>query len=364
MVPRRRKEQPPLTWQVKTEEIQEIVVQEVEVKVEEDLEETMEVAIEVGHVHITTPPWTDRPFKATGAVSGPDSHYAQVTATSRRVKKPWKIAPPYNFSREQEEELVDWYQANTDLYDKNSNYYRSKTKKSTLLHSKAKEFPGCTYAQLCRWIKGQRTRYGKLSRSASKSGSDGKKITDREQWILDKWAFMETHIIRLEKRRSTKRFEKKTLPRIYSEDALDALEFEFEKKTLPSVSSEDGLDALEVISEPTPSTSQQHSARRWITASPTVGSTTTTAEEEERQATQRELIKELVQQATGAREARHSMIQPQTSHERAVDTFLAFLKTELLKIPENVWNSYTIDALSRAQSFSRPCQPSLMKEET
>ncbi|XP_032869111.1 uncharacterized protein LOC116966869 isoform X2 [Amblyraja radiata] len=343
MVPRRRQEQPPLTWQVKTEEIQEIVVQEVEVKVEEDLEETMEVAIEVGHVHITTPPWTGRPLKATGAVSGPDSHYAQVTATSRRVKKPWKIAPPYNFSREQEEELVDWYQANTDLYDKNSNYYRSKTKKSALLHSKAKEFPGCTYAQLCRWIKGQRTRYGKLSRSASRSGSGGKKVTDREQWILDKWAFMETHIIRLERRRSTKRFE---------------------KKTLPSVSSEDGLDALEVISEPTPSTSQQHSARRWITASPTVGSTTTTAEEEERQATQRELIKELVQQATGAREARHSMIQPQTSHERAVDTFLAFLKTELLKIPENVWNNYTIDALSRAQSFSRPCQPSLMKEET
>ncbi|XP_078251648.1 uncharacterized protein LOC144591345 isoform X2 [Rhinoraja longicauda] len=45
----------------------------------------------------------------------------------------------------------------------------------------------------------------------------------------------------------------------------------------------------------------------------------------------------LMQQAT---EARQAMAQPRTPR----DTFLGFVKNELLKIPDNVWFNYTITA--------------------
>ncbi|XP_078262090.1 uncharacterized protein LOC144597050 [Rhinoraja longicauda] len=48
------------------------------------------------------------------------------------------------------------------------------------------------------------------------------------------------------------------------------------------------------------------------------------------------------------------MTQPQIPHERAVDTFLGFLKNELLKIPENVWFNYTVAAMMMAHNFSQP----------
>ncbi|XP_078257677.1 uncharacterized protein LOC144594706 [Rhinoraja longicauda] len=57
-----------------------------------------------------------------------------------------------------------------------------------------------------------------------------------------------------------------------------------------------------------------------------------------------------MQQATEAREARKA----QTPHERAGDTFLGFLKNELLKIPENVWSNYTIAAMTMPNNFSQP----------
>ncbi|XP_055489782.1 uncharacterized protein LOC129696185 isoform X3 [Leucoraja erinacea] len=330
MAPRRRKGQPkgkaqspsPPPRQVETEETQE--------------EKAQEESREVASVPTTTR--SGRPAKTAGtAAADPDSpsDYAQDTDASSEVKKGRiRKVLPYEFSREQEGELVEWYQANPELYDKNCQQYRNKDRKYSLVDNKAKEFPDCTYAQLCQWFTGQRTRYGKLSQSGNKSGSGGKNFTPRQQWIIDKWGFIKSHIVRAEMRQSTKKFDK--------------------KKPLPSMSSEEEFDSLDGTSGSTPSTSQQHSKKSRTTANSTAGSIPNATELEERGASQKELIKQLMQQATEAREARQAMTQPQTPHERAVDTFQAFLKTELLKIPENMWFNYTMAAMKVAHNFSHP----------
>ncbi|XP_055505176.1 uncharacterized protein LOC129705593 [Leucoraja erinacea] len=303
MAPRRRKAQPKSktqpTRQVETEGSQEIDVRE-------------EVTMEVGRVHTTTPP---RPVKSTGTaaaatVADPDSDYAQGTDSSSGVKKGSETRTlPYEFTLDQEEELVDWYRANPELYDQNCQHYHNKLKKKTLLENKAKEFPGCTLAQLCQWFKSQIATYDKLSQIASWSGSGDTYVTQRKQWIMDKW------------------FD--------------------EISSLSRFSSVEDLDSLEGTSGSTPSGSHQQSTRSRTTA----GFIPTAAEEEERQATQLKLTKELVQQVLAAKQ---SMTQPQTPHERTVDIFLAYLRTVMLKIPENIWHSYTADALSRALSFAQP----------
>ncbi|XP_032887720.1 uncharacterized protein LOC116979893 [Amblyraja radiata] len=80
-------------------------------------------------------------------------------------------------------------------------------------------------------------------------------------------------------------------------------------------------------------------------------------EEEEEEAREGEASQyELTKAATEAKEAILAMTQPETPHERAVDSFLGFYKTELLKIPENMWVDYIMAAIAVAQNFSHPTQ--------
>ncbi|XP_032869955.1 uncharacterized protein LOC116967469 [Amblyraja radiata] len=174
------------------------------------------------------------------------------------------------------------------------------------------------------------TKYGKLSQSGNKSGSGGKTLTLRQQCIIDKRGFINSQRVRVERRQSTMKFDK--------------------KKPLPTMSSEEVVDPLEGTSGSTPSTSQQHNK----TSRTTAGFTPTATGVEEREASRPELIKARMQQATEAGEARQAMTQPQTPHERAVDIFQGFLKTELLKIPENMWFKYTMAAMTVAHNFSQP----------
>ncbi|XP_032890954.1 uncharacterized protein LOC116981886 isoform X1 [Amblyraja radiata] len=327
-----RKAQPPspLSRQVETDESQE--------EEDEDQEETREVA----RVPITAPARTGRPANTPGTVTAdPDSlsdedtdasSVSNVSTVQEEVKKRRRPNAAHKFSWEEEGELVEWYQSNPELYDKNHQHFRNKDRKNSLLSTKAKEFPDCTYERLNLFFKSQRTRYSHLTQGQNKSGSGAKYLTHREQWIVDKWSFIKPHIVRVESRQNNKK-----------------------KKQLPSVSSEEEFDPLEGNSGSTPSASQQHSKRSRTTANSTAGSTLTAIEVEEREASQ-QLIKSLMQQATEAREARLAMTQPQTPHERAVDTFLGFLKTEVLKIPENIWFDYTMAAMKVAHNFSQPTQ--------
>ena len=44
------------------------------------------------------------------------------------------------------------------------------------------------------WFAGQRTMYGK-EKDRSRSGAGQPLLTARQKWVLDKWAFVKTHIV-------------------------------------------------------------------------------------------------------------------------------------------------------------------------
>ncbi|XP_078269897.1 uncharacterized protein LOC144601573 [Rhinoraja longicauda] len=173
-----------------------------------------------------------------------------------------------------------------------------------------------------------------------------------------------SHIVRVETRRSTKKFDK--------------------RRPLPRSSSEEESDAPEGTSGSTTCSSQQHSKKNSTTASPTACSTTTEKQVQEREASPQEQIKALstfgeflaenssypsihpllrfppklltcilligvAAHATGTRDQRGRGTAPAPR-----DTFLGFLKNELLKIPDNVWFNYTIAAMTMAHNFSQP----------
>ena len=63
--------------------------------------------------------------------------------------------------------------------------------------------------QLKLWMNGMRTRYGKLSRKKNKSGKGvdddtDEELTERDNWILDNFKFLDNHIVRVPSRQSGK----------------------------------------------------------------------------------------------------------------------------------------------------------------
>jgi len=95
--------------------------------------------------------------------------------------------------QEVEEALIDWIKSHRFFYDKSVIDYRKFQEKGDLWAAKAKEL-GITLKELKKWYLSLRTRFGKLSKT--KSGQGAPKVTQREQWILDQFAFLRSHIYR------------------------------------------------------------------------------------------------------------------------------------------------------------------------
>ncbi|XP_078259326.1 uncharacterized protein LOC144595618 [Rhinoraja longicauda] len=232
-------------------------------------------------------------------------------------------------SDQQESDLVEWYESHPQLYDKNHRQYHNKAGKTALLEVKAKEFPDCTYEQQGVFFKSQKTRFGKLSQRANVrvwcQEPDAEAGVDLAEVVLSEV----THCAS----------GGPTKPEYICN-------FTFDRGVPHSrTSSEDECDPIE---GPYGSTIHPHSKRSKTTGGSSACSTTG----EEREAGLREQVSNLMQQVEESRNVVQIMAQPQTTHEMAVDTFLGFLKTQILKIPHEAWFSYTIDALMMARDFS------------
>ena len=57
-----------------------------------------------------------------------------------------------------------------------------------------------TAAGMKTWFDSLRTKYGKLS--AVKSGDGARELTFRDKWVLDKFAFLKRHIVRVPSRQA------------------------------------------------------------------------------------------------------------------------------------------------------------------
>ena len=94
---------------------------------------------------------------------------------------------------EQEEAMIAWLKENPLIYDKGKGHYKKKDDKKVMWAEKAAEL-GLTPQELTTWYETNRTRFGKLTRR--KSGQGNKKLTDRQEWVLKSFAFLQEHINR------------------------------------------------------------------------------------------------------------------------------------------------------------------------
>lgn len=92
-----------------------------------------------------------------------------------------------------EDDLVEWIRDNEELYDKASKLYKDTNRRKRLWRIKAASMEHDT-AALMAWYENMRTRYSKLVKV--KSGDGKKDPTPREDWILKKFNFLSTHIMR------------------------------------------------------------------------------------------------------------------------------------------------------------------------
>ena len=123
-------------------------------------------------------------------------HYdLETTHVSSKRKK----SDPLNMTREQEEEVADWYLKNQILYNRKRADYKQIDRKARIMEEKAVEI-GCTAQQLKTWIDSMRTTVGKLT-DPTKKQSEDRILTDRENWILENFRYLERHIRRVDTRK-------------------------------------------------------------------------------------------------------------------------------------------------------------------
>ena len=92
------------------------------------------------------------------------------------------------FTADQEQRLVEWYEASRVLYDKSFAGYKFAVKKQEAVEAIAKEL-GTTVHAVNTWKTSVRTQYVRLIKPGA-SGTEAKVPTDREQWILSSFGFL------------------------------------------------------------------------------------------------------------------------------------------------------------------------------
>jgi len=107
-------------------------------------------------------------------------------AGGKKVKKGLVLTP------EQEEHLVEWYREHPLFYIKGLRDYKDTSKKDKLWAEYGKRL-GVEGPEVSTWIKSMRTRYGKVVKMPSGSGT--KEFSERDKWIMVKFGFLKSHIV-------------------------------------------------------------------------------------------------------------------------------------------------------------------------
>ncbi|CAH1263034.1 Hypp2615 [Branchiostoma lanceolatum] len=95
-------------------------------------------------------------------------------------------------NEEEEEALAEWIRIHPEFYDRANRGFKGKEAKEELWMEKGREL-GVDYDLVKRWYQSMRTRYGKLSEEGYK---EKEHLTFRERWIIQRFGFLDGHIIR------------------------------------------------------------------------------------------------------------------------------------------------------------------------
>ena len=97
------------------------------------------------------------------------------------------------FTRDQEEQLVEWFRDHSLFYDKTCPDYKNTQKKERLVMDISNRL-GLSVASVLHWKTSMRTQYGKVKNKRSKSGQATQPPTPRQQWTLRSFSFLDSHL--------------------------------------------------------------------------------------------------------------------------------------------------------------------------
>lgn len=126
-----------------------------------------------------------------------------VVLFSRRSSSPEKTLSR-TLTQDEEDNLVVWLRENSFLYDKSSADFKLKEKKNRTWALKEADM-GLNSGDLSSiWYPNMRTQFSKLIKSSNKSGSGALERTARQQWLLDRFAFIKPFLVQLRTTRGSK----------------------------------------------------------------------------------------------------------------------------------------------------------------
>ena len=103
-------------------------------------------------------------------------------------------------SKEDEKKIAEFIENSADyIFNKGSRYYKDKPKVVAAFAELGQTLnPPVSGKELRVWWYSIRSRFGRLTTKKSGQGSE-KRLTEREQWILDIFHFLGPHIVRQRK---------------------------------------------------------------------------------------------------------------------------------------------------------------------
>ncbi len=141
----------------------------------------------------TSPPPSE-PADSSHEETSPAESASRDTSPLPKAKKAKKTT---DLNLAEEEAIAEWIRINDCLYNKKLNSYKDKPRKDKLWDDKAAEM-GKTSETLQIWYRSLRTRYGRLLKK--KSGQGATELTERDEWVLAQFAFLKTHIYKVQRR--------------------------------------------------------------------------------------------------------------------------------------------------------------------
>ena len=126
-----------------------------------------------------------------------EGHLSDEDGEQSQKAKKKKAKTHTHLTIDQEEDMVDWLKAHEVLYSKKLDGYNDTNKKAFLWQQQA-EVMDVNVDELKIWYTSPRTRFTKLKKK--KSGDSAPDHSERDQWVLDKFAFLATFTYEVKKR--------------------------------------------------------------------------------------------------------------------------------------------------------------------
>lgn len=143
------------------------------------------------------PPPTQPPAQSDVSEQDDGSEEEEEEAERLWARKRRKKNPSVLLSDESERFVAQWLETEGEfIYNKGLSAYKDKQKVAQAFQELgAKLSPPISGPDLKTWFTSLRSRYGRLTHTKSGQGT-GRRLTEREQWILSLFRFLKPHIVR------------------------------------------------------------------------------------------------------------------------------------------------------------------------